>query len=91
MLSSKKFKSYKQINITKYRHFSKVLENISDFFAEHLLGVCASKFPTSFIFPNLTPVFKNGSWNRKDLYNPINVYKCQSLPKYLKNWSVDNF
>ena len=41
--------------------------------------ICSSKFPTSFKFANVTPVFKQGSRNQKDNNRPISI-----LPIILK-------
>ena len=50
----------------------------ADYFAEHIClqfieTICSSKFPTSFKFANVTPVFKQGSGNQKDNYRPISI------------------
>ena len=56
----------------------KILKENADYFAEHIClqfneTICSSKFPTSFKFANVTPVFKQGSRNQKDKYRPINI------------------
>ena len=52
-------------------------ENV-DFFAEHICRqfnetICSSKFPATFKFANVTPVFKKGNQNQKDNYRPISI------------------
>ena len=56
----------------------KILKENADYFAEHIClqfneTICSSKFPTSFKFANVTPVFKQGSRNQKDKYRPISI------------------
>ena len=56
----------------------KVLKENADFFAEHIClqfneMICSSKFPSSFKFANVTPVFKNGTRNQKDNYRPVSI------------------
>ena len=54
----------------------KILKENTKYFAEYIClqfneAICASKFPASFKFANITPVFKQGSRNQKDNYRPI--------------------
>ena len=35
--------------------------------------ICSSKFPATFKFANVTPVFKQGTRNLKDNYRPISI------------------
>ena len=61
----------------------KILKENADYFAEHIFlqfneTVCSSKFPTSFKFANVTPVFKQGSRNQKDNYRPISILRIIS-------------
>ena len=56
----------------------KILKENTDYFAEHICfqfneTICSSKFPTSFKFANVTPVFKQGSRNQKDNYRSISI------------------
>ena len=50
----------------------KILKENADFIAEHICRqfnevICSSKFPATFKFANVTPVFKKGSRNQKDI------------------------
>ena len=54
----------------------KVLKENAEFFAEQICcqfseAICPSKFPATFKFANITPVFKQGARNLKDNYLPI--------------------
>ena len=56
----------------------KILKENADYFAEHIClqfneTICSSKFPTSFKFANVPPVFKQRSRHKKDNYRPINI------------------
>ena len=56
----------------------KILIENADYFAEHIClqfneTIFSSKFPTSFKFANVTPVFKQGSRNQKDNYRSISL------------------
>ena len=56
----------------------KILKENADYFAEHVClqfneTICSSRFPTSFKFANVTPVFKHSSRNQKDNYRPISI------------------
>ena len=56
----------------------KILKENADYFAEHIClqfneTICSSKFPKSFKFANVTPVFKQGSRNQKDNYRPVSI------------------
>ena len=56
----------------------KILKENADYFAEHIClqfneTICSSKFPTSFKFANVTPVFKQGSRNQEGNYRPISI------------------
>ena len=72
----------------------KILKENADYFAEHIClqfneTICSSKFPTSFKFANVTPVFKQVSRNQKDNLDQSTSY--ESFQKYLENLSADNF
>ena len=61
----------------------KILKENADYFAEHIClqfkgTICSSKFPTSFKFANVTPVFKQGSRNQKDNYRRISILPITS-------------
>ena len=50
----------------------------AEFFAEYIChqfneAICSSKFPATFKFANVTPVFKKGNRNQKDRYKPISI------------------
>ena len=56
----------------------KVLRENAEFFATQIChqfneAICSSKFPATFKFANVTPVFKEGIRNLKDNYNPISI------------------
>ena len=56
----------------------KILKENVNYFGEHIClkfneTICSSKFPTSFKFANVTPVFKQGSRNQKDNYRPVSI------------------
>ena len=56
----------------------KILKENADFIAEHICRqfnevICSSKFPATFKFANVTPVFKKGNRNQKDNYRPISI------------------
>ena len=56
----------------------KVLKENAEFFAEQICRqfnetICSSKFPATFKFANVTPVFKQGTRNLKDNYRPISI------------------
>ena len=56
----------------------KILKENADFSAEHICrqfneAICSSKFPATFKFANITPVFKKGNRNQKDNYRPISI------------------
>ena len=56
----------------------KVLKENAEFFAEQICrqfneAICSSKFPATFKFANVTPVFKQGTRNLKDNYRPISI------------------
>ena len=56
----------------------KILEENADFFAERICrqineAIYSSKFPATFKFVNVTPVFKKGNRNQKDNYRPISI------------------
>ena len=56
----------------------KVLKENTEFFAEHICrqfseAIYSSKFPATFKFANITPVFKQGTRNLKDNYRPISI------------------
>ena len=56
----------------------KILKENADFFAEHVFrkfneAICSSRFPATFKFANVTPVFKNGDRNQKDNHRPISI------------------
>ena len=50
----------------------------AEYFAQYIClqfneAICASKFPASFKFANITPVFKQGSRNQKENYKSISI------------------
>lgn len=52
-----------------------ILKNNANFFVEQIClqfnnVISATKFPTSFKFTNVTPVYKTGYRNQKDNYRP---------------------
>ena len=56
----------------------KVLRENAEFFAAQICdqfneAICSSKFPATFKFANVTPVFKEGIRNLKDNYSPISI------------------
>ena len=56
----------------------------AEYFAQYIClqfneAICASKFPASFKFANITPVFKQGSKNQKENYRSVSI-----LPIILK-------
>ena len=59
----------------------KILKENAYFFAEHICrqfnihhkAICSSKFPATFKFANVTPVFKKGNQNQKNNYRPISI------------------
>ena len=56
----------------------KLLKRNAEYFPEYIChqfnkAICASKFPASFKFANVTPVFKQDSRNQKDNYRPISI------------------
>ena len=56
----------------------KISKENADFFAEHICrqfneAICSSKFPATFKFANVTPVFEKGNRNQKDNYRPISI------------------
>ena len=56
----------------------KILKENAKYFAEYIClrfneAICASKFPASFNFAKVTPVFKQGSRNQKNNYRPISI------------------
>ena len=61
----------------------KTLKENAECFTEYIClqfneAICASKFPVSFKFANLTPVFKQDSRNQKDTYRPISIIPITS-------------
>ena len=76
------FKEIIKLNLNKSEQDTdipvKILKENADYFAEHIClqfneTICSSKFPPSFKFSNVTPVFKQGSRNQKDNYRPISI------------------
>ena len=78
----------------------KILKENADFFAEHVFrkfneAICSSRFPATFKFANVTPVFKNGDRNQKDNHRPISILPiiskifekliCRQLSNYFNN------
>ena len=56
----------------------KILKENAEYLAEYIClqlneAICASKFPASFKFANITPVFKQGSRNQKENYRSIRI------------------
>ena len=56
----------------------KIWKENADFFYEQVCrqfneAICSSKFPATFKFANVTPVFKKGNRNQKDNYRPISI------------------
>ena len=54
----------------------KILKENTEYFVEYVFlqfneAICASKFPASFKFANVTPIFTQGSRTQKDNYRPI--------------------
>ena len=55
-----------------------ILKENAEYLAEYIClqlneAICASKFPASFKFANITPVFKQGSRNQKENYRSIRI------------------
>ena len=66
------------IALETMRLLVQILKENADFFAEHICrqfneAICSSKFPATFKFANVTPVFKKGNQNQKDNYRPISI------------------
>ena len=66
------------IALETMRLLVQILKENADFFAEHICrqfneAICSSKFPATFKFANVTPVFKNGNRNQKDNYRPMSI------------------
>ena len=62
---------------------SKFWKKTQNFFADHIChqfneAICSSKFPATFKFANVTPVFKQGTRNLKDDYKPVSILPITS-------------